>query len=192
MTKEDGTPLLKGMKEITISYDNKWGANGNTGWTFYAAPNTNAQAGKYERYLGILVRSGLLMAERYFLNNQGRPGNPSINNAPSDWKHVDVVVTKENTTIYVDGEQRASVDSGVQLTDILTAEGGILQIGKANWGSGEYYNGLIDNFEIYCNDAPGAVEVTNAKALIEKMFKAEGEDAITAAQKEAETIEAAR
>ncbi len=190
VTKEDGTPLLKGMKEITISYDNKWGANGNTGWTFYAAPNTNAQAGRYEKYLGILDRSGLLMAERYFLNNQGRPGSPSINNAPSDWKHVDVVVTKENTTIYVDGEQRASVDSGVQLTDILTAEGGILQIGKANWGSGEYYNGLIDNFQIYCNDAPGAVEVTNAKALIEKMFKAEGEDAITAAQKEAETIEA--
>ena len=36
------------------------------------------------------------------------------------------------------------------------------------------------------------MKVTNAKALIEKMFKAEGEDAITAARKEAETIDAAR
>lgn len=65
----------------------------------------------------------------------------------SDWAHVDAVISKTDTTIYVNGEKVSSEPSAYKLTSILKDES-ILQIGKANWGDGEYFKGWIDNFRI--------------------------------------------
>lgn len=40
-------------------------------------------------------------------------------------------------------------NNGQKLTDILGADGGVLQIGKANWSNGEYFSGLLDNLKIW-------------------------------------------
>ena len=200
VTKEDGSPLLAGMNEIVISYDNKFDNNGNVGWTFYAAPNTGSQAGRYEKYMGILDRSAGLVVERYFLNNQGRPSNPTRTGIADQWKHVDVVVSLNETRLYIDGELAASAGSSALLSDILTEEGGILQIGKANWGKGEYYNGLMDNFQIYCNDgteadnaaikaAQTAVKEAFAQASVSQNDAGTEEEARTAAEAVVDSIE---
>ena len=44
--------------------------------------------------------------------------------------------------------KKATQGSEYAIDDIL-GENSILQIGKANWGTGEYCKGLIDNFRIY-------------------------------------------
>lgn len=149
IAKEDETPLLKGLDEVTISYDSKASGSGN-GWAFYAAPNLNAQVGTpaNEHYLGIMDKASGLMVERY--NNTGkRPGNNISAGSSSEWKHVDLVVTESTSTLYVNGEKVGDHTSTYKLSDILGESGGIIQIGKANWGSGEYYQGLIDNVKIY-------------------------------------------
>ena len=147
VTKEDGTPLLAGADEITISYDNKLTGSNNQGWTFFAAPDTGTQVYKNEKYLGIIDKTSFTV-ERY-LNSGSRPAVITKNGITSDWKHVDVVVTLNDFSLYIDGEHVATQPSSALLSDILTGSGGILQIGKANWGGGEYYSGLIDNIEIY-------------------------------------------
>lgn len=50
--------------------------------------------------------------------------------------------------IYVDGKKKAEVENPYALTDVL-GDNSILQIGKANWGKGEYYKGYIDEYRIY-------------------------------------------
>lgn len=145
----NGGSLLTGYDEITISYDILPGASG-TNWVFYAAPDDTALSwnanGNKERYLGVLVKNGTMEVERY--NNTGsRPTNPSAGLSTSAWQHVDIVYTKDSTTIYLNGEEVNSVETTYQLTDIL-GDSSIFQIGKANWGSGEYSDMQLDNFRI--------------------------------------------
>jgi hypothetical protein len=144
-TKNDGKPLLAGLNELTISYDSK--TSGGSGWALFAAPNTTAQTFGTERYLGIIDVPASVTVERY--NNSGaRPGNAQAGSGTA-WKHVDVVIGESDTKIYIDGELQATAASSYALSDILTASGGVLQIGKGNWGAGEYYTGLIDNIQMF-------------------------------------------
>lgn len=62
--------------------------------------------------------------------------------------HIDVVFTSGDTAIYVNGVEKARVDSEYSLLDILGGNS-ILQIGKANWASGEYTQASIDNLKIW-------------------------------------------
>lgn len=66
----------------------------------------------------------------------------------SEWSHVDVVVSESDTTIYIDGIEKSRVESTNGLDSILGSSP-ILQIGKANWGNGEYCKGWIDNMKVY-------------------------------------------
>ncbi|MBY9080678.1 chitobiase/beta-hexosaminidase C-terminal domain-containing protein [Paenibacillus sp. HN-1] len=145
VTKADGTPLLAGLKELTISYDSK--PSGGSGWVFFAAPNTNTQTYLNERYLGVLDTPASVTVERY--NNSGARPQTAQSGSGTEWKHVDVVITATESRLYIDGELKSTAASSLALTDILTTSGGILQIGKGNWGSGEYYAGLIDNLQIF-------------------------------------------
>ena len=145
VTKTDGTSLLTGVEELTISYDAKPDRTA-TNWPFYAAPNENAQSSNKEHYLGILANNGKTTVERY--NNTGsRPANPSADTG-SGWAHVDVVVSKTDTTIYVNGVKKGTQSSSYSLPGIL-GDASILQIGKANWKTGEFYKGWMDNFKLY-------------------------------------------
>lgn len=145
VTKESGTPLLAGLNELTISYDSK--TSGGSGWTLFAAPNTSAQTYLSERYLGVLDKTDSMTVERYY-NSGSRPASAQTG-SDTEWKHVDAVISAADTKLYIDGELQSTTASSHALADILTASGGIVQIGKGNWGSGEYYAGLIDNFQIF-------------------------------------------
>ncbi len=156
VTKTDGTPLLAGLDEITISYDSK--SNADPGWAFFAAANTTAQTYNNERYLGILDQPGKIVVERYN-NTNSRP--QSAETASSNtWKHIDVVVSATDTKLYVNNQLKATVASNHSLSSIVSQSGGILQLGKGNWGGGEYFNGLIDNVQIF-NKALSLEELTD-------------------------------
>lgn len=147
---KDGGSILKGKENITVSYDLKPDRN-NTGWTFFAAPNADKQKYEEEHYLAILHKTSELLVERYN-NTSGRPGNNILDKEKSvldGWFHVDLVVTETDTKLYVNGESAGESKSTYKLSDILGSTGGILQVGKGNWNSGEYYKGWIDNYRIY-------------------------------------------
>ena len=160
---EDGSPLLSNMEEITISfYTKKPSGTGNNNWAFFAAPNSSAQSYQNEHYLGAADRGANVEIERY--NNSGaRPGNNIyVDGLTADvWRLVTVVVRNNGTDLYLDGKLVQSKESAYKLTDIL-GQNSVFQIGKANWDSGEYYNGLIDEFKIY--DRALTAEEINALA----------------------------
>lgn len=158
VTKSDGTPLLKGLDDVTISYDRKADTSGNTGWTVFAASGNAAQTYGNEHYLGFLDKTDSLTVERY--NNSGKrdsAGNLVSKASRDGWNHVELTLNGKNASLKVDGAEVATNANGPKLSDILGASGGVLQLGKANWGNGEYFSGLIDNLTITTN-AQGAAQ----------------------------------
>lgn len=147
VTDNNGKSLLSGKEEITISYDAKADQSQKANWVFFASDNTDEQKYPNEHYLAVLEEKGKTSIQR-FKNAGSRPASASAQTG-SDWVHVDVVVEKDKTKLYVNKELKANVSSTYQLKDILGTES-ILQIGKANWGTGgEYYKGYIDNLKVY-------------------------------------------
>ena len=140
VTKSDDSAVLKGLDAVTISYDSK-SASTNQGWSVFAAPNTNAQTYQQEHYLGVMDRTTSVNVERY--NNAGKrdtTGNVSKDGLASQWRHVDLVIDEAASTLYIDGEQAATVApadgaSFAQLADILGAAGGVLPAKGAVNGS---------------------------------------------------------
>ena len=145
VTKADGTSLLTGLDEMTISYDIK-NERAATNWAFFAAPNTTTQEFQQEHYIGCMHNGGTLTTERYN-NNGGRPTSASAS-VGNDWVHIDVVHSAADTAIYVNGVESSRVSSSYSLTDIL-GNNSILQIGKANWAAGEYSQFSMDNLKIW-------------------------------------------
>lgn len=160
VVKGDGSSLLKGRDELTISFAAS-PVSGNSNWLFFAAPNANAQELNQENYLGLMEFEGTITTERY-KNSGERPKSASAENVDtSNWIYVTLVCTAGKNTLYINGEEKASVDSDIALSDIF-GENGVLQIGKGNWGNGEYYTGYLDDYTIL-GKALGADEI-KAKA----------------------------
>lgn len=145
VTKADGSSLLTGKNEMTVSFLAK-PETSNVNWLFYAAPNADTQAYAVEKYVGVLNTNGTILAER-FNNTNGRPGSATAYVNGDQWYHIAVVQTAGETIIYVNGYEVSRQGSNYSLTDIL-GNNSILYIGKANWGNGEYYRGLIDEYKI--------------------------------------------
>jgi uncharacterized protein YjdB len=149
VTAQNGESLLTGYDEITVSFDILPDGNG-TSWVYYAAPDDSSLSwgtnGNKEVYLGVLVKNGQIQVERYN-NNGSRPTAPSYQLDTSAWQHIDIVYAEDCTVLYVDGERVSKVATDYQLTDILGTDS-IFNIGKANWGSGEYATMQLDNFKI--------------------------------------------
>ena len=171
VTKEDGSSLLTGLKEMTVSFEMK-SARTATNWPFYAASSAATQPISGELYFGLLVNGGKITAERY-LNGRSACASTGMN---SEWSHVDVVVSQADTAIYIDGVERSRVASTAALDGIL-GNSSVLQIGKANWGGGEYCQGWIDNMTIY-NHALSAQEL---QAAVPEAYKQVALDAAEAA-----------
>ena len=140
--REGGNALLKGKENITISYE----TNGNK-WGFFLAPDTQQQNGR-EIYVGMFEGNTV---ERYCWGRGSAESSKVVGGAVSGWTKVDVVIEEAQTTLYLNGVKQADgpVASASKLSDILGEDGGIFQIGKANWGDGEYSSGQIDNFKVY-------------------------------------------
>ena len=145
---ENGGSLLANLEELTISYYSKV-ENTNTNWPFFAASGAGEQTYQSEHYLGAIEKSKEIAIERYS-NGGSRDSSNNVTAAISTdgWRLVTVVVSKGKTEIYIDGAKVSEQAAKNTLADVLGSSP-VFQIGKANWGSGEFYNGLIDEFKIY-------------------------------------------
>lgn len=146
VTKSDGSSLLSGVEEMTVSYDIK-NERPETNWALFAAPDNAVPGYNNEHYIGFLHKDGKLTLERYN-NTVKRPSNPEVLSEVNKWTHIDAVFTEEKTTVYVNGVEQADVESEYTLPDILGNES-ILYIGKATWGTGEYTTASVDNLRIW-------------------------------------------
>ncbi len=146
VTKDNGS-LLTGVNEVTVSFMMKTEDSGRANWPFYAAPSESGQTNKYEKYIGLLESSGSLKAERYNSNNNDRPDGAEGSNDTGVWTHVTVVNSSNEIRLYVDGILVDTQESSVALADML-GSGSVFQIGKANWNSGEYFKGWLDDVTI--------------------------------------------
>lgn len=150
VAKTNGSPLLAGLNDVTISYDSKPDATGNTGWTVFAARSAATQTYAQEHYLGFLDRTTGITVERYDnAGSRNSAGNLASTAANAAWKHVDLVISGATARLFVDKKLVSTNTTGPALSQILGASGGVLQVGKANWGGGEYFSGLLDNLRIY-------------------------------------------
>lgn len=144
LTDANGGSLLTSHDEISIAFSVKPAA-ADTSWWFFAAPNDNPQTFENEHYIGLLGQSSIT-AERY--NGGTRPSSASAAYAVNEWNDVIVSYGKDSTSVYINGVKASEQPSGFALEDILGSES-VAYIGLANWGSGEYANGYIDDFTIY-------------------------------------------
>jgi len=165
---KNGDSLLKYCKELTVSY---WGKvyNKSSNWGFYTAKDDAPQNFKYDRYLAVNDTGGTITAERYYNINE-RPDQLSGDSSWSEWRYITAVYSKEKTILYMDGVKIGEQASSDTVSAIL-GEDPVAYVGKANWGSGEYYSGLIDEMKIY-NHARTAEQV---KADYEEYTKPEAE-----------------
>ncbi|GAA1960479.1 LamG-like jellyroll fold domain-containing protein [Agromyces allii] len=150
VAKRDGTPLLAGLDDVTISYDSRPDAAANAGWSVFAARSTATQTYQNEHYVGVLDKTTGITVERY--DNAGTrvtAGNLVTTTANTAWKHVDLVISGATARLFVNQKLVATNTTGKNLSTIVGAAGGVLQLGKANWASGEYFSGLLDNVRIY-------------------------------------------
>lgn len=160
-TKTGKSPLA-GLHDVTISYDSSTSHDeSNQGWSVFAAPNGEAQQYPNEHYLGVLDTKSWVTVQKYN-NFGGRNESPTVQagGLSSGWKHVDIVIADAFSRLYINGKliKTATPDSGRTLPEILGASGGILQVGKANWGSGEFFPGELDNLKIYDSSKAALVD----------------------------------
>ena len=190
VTKEDGSPILKGLSEFTISYESRSAAanNNNNAWVFFAQRTNRIPKQHYERYIGVLDRSSTIQSRR-FAHVGGTDFNPNsravATNTPmasasglstSDWRQVDVKFTKDATELYVNGELISRETSTFSVEDIMSVAGGFLFIGRGHVGNAngsgdfQHFNGQIANFKIWVpaderTEADKLAEAVEALAL---------------------------
>ena len=177
VTKEDGTSLLAGIEEMTISFDMK---TDGSNWPFYAAPSTDAQSYLNEHYIGVMATGGQLKVERYNSNNQQRPGFNTASIANGEWVRVEIKLGKDATTITINDGEPVTQTGLAGLKDIL-GDSPVLQIGKANWNAGEYFKGYLDNYKITAmveaaEEPPVAPDKTELQSAITEAEKLNKED----------------
>ncbi len=167
--KSNGEPLLTGITELTVSVGVK-PQTGGTNWVYYAAMDENSQTVNQETYLGLLENNGTYMAERY-KNTGSRPKSASAKAENDKWHYMTLVYTPTETIFYLDGTEVSREASSIALTDIL-GERSIFQIGKANWGEGEYFKGYIDQLKVLGTAMTAKDIKAEADCYLEKKAKA--------------------
>ncbi|MCL2843111.1 MAG: family 43 glycosylhydrolase, partial [Oscillospiraceae bacterium] len=186
VTNADGSALLQGRDHFIISYDvNATGGAGSTNrWAFFAQRTVRPPMWSWEHYLGILERSADISVQRIHARGQrvggeGIPGSrnnrtgllidyPTIAGETGAWRNVQVVFEPGRTMLYVNGQLRMFAASEYTPSEILSAAGGFFSIGRAPWGSGEFFAGSLANFRVYVPEAPSIAEqvAEAAEALI--------------------------
>lgn len=153
ITKKDGSSLLSGYNQITVEFW-MYPTKTSTNWPFYAAPNSNTQTPDSEKYIGVLQNMTGIQAERYNSNGHARPSSNAVGvDRTNQWTYVRVDYMSDRTILTVCDETGKvlgshTVNSNVDLSTMLGSQS-ILQVGKANWGSGEFFKGYIDELKIY-------------------------------------------
>ena len=160
VTDVDGRSLLAGYEEVTISYLSKVTKDNYPNWGFIAQQTgSNVDARKY---IGTIEFQDRVALER----SNGTGGSPQLvkTNDNKEWHLVTAVLKEGTTELYIDKEL-VSRDAEAKLSEFFEGSS-TFQIGKADWGAGEYFNGYIDEFAVY-NYAFTADEVeTRYKATL--------------------------
>lgn len=141
VTKEDGSSLLSGVKEMTISYDSFSEGAFMKNWAFYAAKSNAPGSSRNTPYIAVSDYPDHIDAIR-------GSGQTHSGNVYQGWKHIDIVFGPNDTGIYVNGELQSTVEDLPSISEIL-GDKNYAMIGKALWGDGEYWQGYMDNFKIY-------------------------------------------
>ena len=156
--------FLEGKDEFTLEMRVYTTVNNNPNWAFFAAPNGNPPRDNNEHYLGVLLNSQIKV-ERYAMNNAGRPYSPISEWTAGVWHTVKVVFETNSTTLYIDDMQtyKAQQLSAYQIKDCISTEkstddgnindytDSVIYFGHATWGSGEGFNGYIDDIKFTDN-----------------------------------------
>ncbi len=181
ITGKDGSTLVPGglVKEMTVFLQAK--KEGGNGWVFYAAPNDYAQNYLYEKYLGILDNDGKVLAERYANQGERLPTASGASQA-GQWHYIAAVFTETEIILYDNGEETARTANDVPLQDILGSSS-VFYIGKANWGNGEYFQGMIDNYKVVSR-------AWSKEEIKAEMEKCEGQAGIVFTELDAKIAEA--
>ena len=159
--------LLNGKDAATFSF---W-IKPSSRWAFMTTPLSGKQTVNQEKYLGMLASSSGYIAERY--NNSGTRLSSVKANASGDWQYVTAVFTADGTKVYVNGKLLASDTAAVDIKSLFTADASTW-IGHANWGSGEGFSGMIDDFKVYGR----ALNETEINQLAAKAIQREQEETV--------------
>ena len=149
VTKDDGTPLMKGLSEFTISYDSYVTSASISNYSFFMTNTyedgkaTAANSSTYPRF-GISDYAGTLRV----LNGGGTFDAAAAGNK---WKHVDVVYTGNDVTTYIDGKMIISNEAFDGIKKILNADKSYLWIGKGPFLplNSQIFSGYLANYRIY-------------------------------------------
>ena len=159
--------LLNGKDAATFSF---W-IKPSSRWAFMTTPLSGKQTVNQEKYLGMLASSSGYIAERY--NNSGTRLSSVKANASGDWQYITAVFTADGTKVYVNGKLSASDTAAVDIKSLFTADASTW-IGHANWGNGEGFSGMIDDFKVYGR----ALNETEINQLAAKAIQREQEEAV--------------
>ncbi len=160
--KEDGSSLLTGLHDVTISF---WSNTNGIGpsWTFFATPRFDGhpwlQIYRQEKYIGLLENASVV-AQRFCVigaeDGETKDRTPELvgDHTANVWKHVTVTFDDTCYVLYINGEwwgEYALFDT--TLPDIL-GDDSIFYIGASTWANGviageNFVDGYIDEFYIY-------------------------------------------
>ncbi len=138
--------ILEGCEAATYSFYLKPGSAETPNWPFMTTPE-DSHAVNSEKYIGMLATTQAYTVERYN-NTTERISAVSASGDYSDWKYVTVVAEENGTRVYINGILAASDSKTVDVAALFTADSKTW-IGHANWGDGEGFAGMIDEFKLY-------------------------------------------
>lgn len=184
--------ILAGKEAATYTFMLKTSNTGDYTWVFMTTPLSDGkQEYKEEKYLGVGgVKESQIEAERH--NDSSRKSILRVEDDFSRWRNVAVVYESGGTKVYLDGELVSSDTHQIDISQLMT-EGASTWIGHANWGDGEGFLGMLDDFRIYGRalnaDEVAAIAKSNEVLssdsnclLMETTFSQNGKDVWAAAQ----------
>lgn len=143
VTKEDGSSLMAGLDEFTITYWSKMESIVSKSWTVWI--NNKDCAASDRKYVGILDRGNQLRGE--FTNGSKSPNIEAAVDSLGEWKFVAMTISKsKGAVLYENGKKIGEYTKALPLGDMLgTAP--TFNIGYAGWN--EYFTGTLDEFSVY-------------------------------------------
>lgn len=143
VVKEDGTPLLSGCEELTVSYLSKSESDGF--WSYFAQDTSSAPTDR--DYIGVLDKGPAVTAERG--NGTGGSAATSLTSPDDGWKLVTVVYEKNKTTLYLNDKSQSFDVPDFDFSEMIGGDN-VFAIGAGAWNSWtECFKGNIDEFRVY-------------------------------------------
>lgn len=138
--------ILEGCEAATYSFWLKSGSAETPNWPFMTTPEESHTVNS-EKYIGMLATTSSYTVERYN-NTTERISAVSSSEDLSDWNYITVVAEENGTKVYVNGILSASDTKTVDIAALFTPDSKTW-IGHANWGDGEGFSGMVDEFKLF-------------------------------------------